>query len=188
MLTQVVYLCSFYLLRKHTHTHKEPFSLSLYLRPPSLYITFHYLPLCPFHSLSELFGLRSWTYCTSGLYMGLSWIIRIPYVWTIVRHPFSLYLFHICKIITNLDIIHRPVFYLKLNSIGSPMPHTKHITSTLRVQQANAAYRFVTMVYKYNYHNSGHYLSSCLSFYTQFYMFAHASQETHYVYATSPTS
>jgi hypothetical protein len=49
--------------------------------------------------------------------------------------------------ITILDIIHRPVFYLKLNSIGLSIPHRKHITSLLLAQQVNAIYRFVTMVY-----------------------------------------
>jgi hypothetical protein len=51
-----------------------------------------------------------------------------------------------------LDIIHRPVFYLELNStqlnsIGLPVPQRKRITSSLQAQQANAIYRFVTMVY-----------------------------------------
>jgi hypothetical protein len=45
------------------------------------------------------------------------------------------------KIITILDINHRPVF------IGLSVPHRKHITSPLRAQQVNATYRFVTMVY-----------------------------------------
>jgi hypothetical protein len=54
--------------------------------------------------------------------------------------------------ITILDIIHRPVFYLKLNStqlncLDLSVPHRKHITSPLRAQQVNAVYRFVTMVY-----------------------------------------
>jgi hypothetical protein len=49
--------------------------------------------------------------------------------------------------ITILGIIHRPVFYLKLNSIGLSVPHRKHITSPLRAQQANATYRFVEMAY-----------------------------------------
>jgi hypothetical protein len=50
--------------------------------------------------------------------------------------------------ITILDIIHRPVFYLKLNStICLSVPHRKHITSPLQAQQVNAIYRFVTMVY-----------------------------------------
>jgi hypothetical protein len=53
--------------------------------------------------------------------------------------------------ITNLDIIHRPIFYLKLNSIGFSVPHRKHITSPLRAQKVNAIYRFVMTVYKYNY-------------------------------------
>jgi hypothetical protein len=43
---------------------------------------------------------------------------------------------------TILDIIHRPVFYLKLN-----VPHRNHITSPLRAQQVNALYRFVTLAY-----------------------------------------
>jgi hypothetical protein len=63
---------------------------------------------------------------------------------------------------TTLDITHCPVFYLKLNSISLSGIHRKHITSPLRARQVNAIYRFVTMVYKYNYHNSGHYPSSCL--------------------------
>jgi hypothetical protein len=36
---------------------------------------------------------------------------------------------------------------LKLNSIGLPVPHRKHITSPLQGQQVNAIYRFVKMVY-----------------------------------------
>jgi hypothetical protein len=61
--------------------------------------------------------------------------------------------------ITILDIIHRPVSYLKhdvscrclkqrnVNKIYSFVPHWKHITSPLRAQQVNAIYMFVTMVY-----------------------------------------
>jgi hypothetical protein len=66
-------------------------------------------------------------------------------------------------------IIHRPVFYLKLNSIGLPVLHRRHITAPIRAQKVNAVYRFVTMVYEYtcNYHNSGHYPASCLLFQTQ---------------------
>jgi hypothetical protein len=48
-----------------------------------------------------------------------------------------------------LAIIHRPVFYLKLNSICLSVPHRKHITSPLRAQQVNAIYRFVTIVLVY---------------------------------------
>jgi hypothetical protein len=66
-----------------------------------------------------------------------------------------------------LDFIHRPVFYLKLNSIGLSVPHRQHITSPLRAQQVNAIYRFVAMLYEYNYYNYGHYLSACLLFKTQ---------------------
>jgi hypothetical protein len=69
--------------------------------------------------------------------------------------------------ITILDIVHRLVFYLKLNSIDLSIPHRKHVTSPLRAQQVNAIYRFVTMEYYYNYHNSEHYPSSCLVFKTQ---------------------
>jgi hypothetical protein len=39
------------------------------------------------------------------------------------------------------------LFRTKLNPIGLSVPHRKHITSPLRVQQVNAIYRFVTMVY-----------------------------------------
>jgi hypothetical protein len=69
--------------------------------------------------------------------------------------------------VTILYIVHRPVFYLKLNSncIGLSVPHRKHITCPLRAQHVNAI--FVTMVYYYNYHNSGHYPSSCLLSKTQ---------------------
>jgi hypothetical protein len=49
--------------------------------------------------------------------------------------------------ISILDIIHRPVFYLKLNSIGLSVRYRKHITSPLGAQQVNAIYRFVTMAY-----------------------------------------
>jgi hypothetical protein len=59
--------------------------------------------------------------------------------------------------ITILDIIHRPVFYLQLNSIqlnsiGLSVPRSKHITSPLPAQQVIAVYRFVTNSPK------GHYL------------------------------
>jgi hypothetical protein len=50
-------------------------------------------------------------------------------------------------LITILSIIHRPVFYLKLNSICLSVPHRKHITSPLRAQQVNVIYWSVTMVY-----------------------------------------
>jgi hypothetical protein len=48
--------------------------------------------------------------------------------------------------ITILDIIHHPVFYLKLNPTVFARTSRKHITRLLRAQQANAIYRFVTMV------------------------------------------
>jgi hypothetical protein len=51
--------------------------------------------------------------------------------------------------------------------MGLSVPHRINITSPLRAQQVNAIYRFVTIVYLYNYHNSGHYSSSCLLFETQ---------------------
>jgi hypothetical protein len=49
--------------------------------------------------------------------------------------------------ITILEIIHRPVFYLQLNTISLYIPHRKHITSPLLDKQVNAIYRFVMMVY-----------------------------------------
>jgi hypothetical protein len=74
--------------------------------------------------------------------------------------------------ITILGIIHGPAFYLKLNStqlnsIGLSVLHRKRITSPLLAQQVSAIYRFVAIVYYYNYHNSGHYPPSCLLFKTQ---------------------
>jgi hypothetical protein len=68
--------------------------------------------------------------------------------------------------ITILDIIHWPcvLFKTQLNSTGLSVPNRKHITSVLRAQQVNAIYRFVTMVYEHNYHNSGHNLSPCFLF------------------------
>jgi hypothetical protein len=66
---------------------------------------------------------------------------------------------------------HCPSSYLlletQLSSIGLSVPHRKYIMSPLRAQQFYAIYRFVTMVYQYNYHNSGHYPSSCILFKTQ---------------------
>jgi hypothetical protein len=56
--------------------------------------------------------------------------------------------------ITILEIIHRPVSYFKLNSGLWTYGHTKYIRSPLRAQQVNAIYRFLTMVYYYNYQNS----------------------------------
>jgi hypothetical protein len=47
------------------------------------------------------------------------------------------------------------------------VPHWKHIASPLRDQQVIGIYRFVTMVYEYNCHNSGYYLSPCRLFKTQ---------------------
>jgi hypothetical protein len=49
--------------------------------------------------------------------------------------------------ITVLDIIHRHIFHLKLNSIGLSVPHREDIKSSLRAQQVNAIYTFVTMIY-----------------------------------------
>jgi hypothetical protein len=71
--------------------------------------------------------------------------------------------------IAILDIFHPLVFLFKtqLNSIALSVLHRKHIMSPLRAQQVNAIYRFVTMVYYYNYRNSRHYPSSCLLFITQ---------------------
>jgi hypothetical protein len=52
------------------------------------------------------------------------------------------------RAITILGIIHRPVFYLNRNSIFKVCPYlTGNIKSPLRVQQINAIYRFVTIVY-----------------------------------------
>jgi hypothetical protein len=48
--------------------------------------------------------------------------------------------------ITILDIIHRPVFCLKLNLINYIGLSIRH-TSPLRAQQVNAIYKFVMMVY-----------------------------------------
>jgi hypothetical protein len=59
----------------------------------------------------------------------------------------GLWRWYINTAITILDIIHHPVFYLQLNSIGLSVPHMKHIPSLLLVQQVNAIYRFVTMVF-----------------------------------------
>jgi hypothetical protein len=44
--------------------------------------------------------------------------------------------------ITILDIIHRPVFYLKLNSIDLSSSNIEHIKSPLRAQQVNAIWRW----------------------------------------------
>jgi hypothetical protein len=53
------------------------------------------------------------------------------------------------------------LFKTQLNSIGLSVPHRIHITSPRPTQQVNAIYRFVTMVYWYNYH---HYPSFYLLF------------------------
>jgi hypothetical protein len=58
------------------------------------------------------------------------------------------------------------LFKTQLNSVCLSVPNRKHITSPLRAQRVNAIYRFVTMVYQYNCHNSGHYPSSRLLFKT----------------------
>jgi hypothetical protein len=50
------------------------------------------------------------------------------------------------KTTKNLDQVGCLLFKIQLNSVGLSVPHRKHITSPLRVQQANAVYRFVTMV------------------------------------------
>jgi hypothetical protein len=70
---------------------------------------------------------------------------------------------------------------------GLFVPHRKLIISLLRVQQVNAVYTFVTMVYEYTtildiIHRPVFILNS-----TQLYRFVRTSQETHYVYTTSPT-
>jgi hypothetical protein len=59
------------------------------------------------------------------------------------------------------------LFKTQLDSIALAVPYRKNITSPLRAQQVNAIYRFVAMVYEYDYHNYGHYSSFCLLFKTQ---------------------
>jgi hypothetical protein len=59
-----------------------------------------------------------------------------------------------------------PVFYLKYDISCRCLKHKIYITAPLRVQQVNAIYKFVAMVYYYNYRNSGHYPSSSLLFKT----------------------
>jgi hypothetical protein len=49
------------------------------------------------------------------------------------------------------------LFKIQLNSIVISVPHRKCFTFPLRVQKVNAIYRFVTMVYLYNYYNSERY-------------------------------
>jgi hypothetical protein len=73
--------------------------------------------------------------------------LSLPYEPSRLMLSIGLWRCYINITITVLDIIHRPVFYLKLNSICLFVPHRKHITSPLRAQQVNAMYRFVTMVY-----------------------------------------
>jgi hypothetical protein len=73
----------------------------------------------------------------------------------------DLWLWYINITIAILDIIHRLFFYLKLSSIDLSVPHRKHITSPQPAQQVNAIYRFVVMIYQYNYCNCVYYLSSC---------------------------
>jgi hypothetical protein len=60
--------------------------------------------------------------------------------------PHSICSYNVRITITILHIIHRPVFYSKLNSIGLSVSHRKHITSPRRAQQVNDIYRFVTLV------------------------------------------
>jgi hypothetical protein len=75
---------------------------------------------------------------------------------------------HINVTITILDIIHCPIFHLKLNLTLLVCPYlSRNITFPLLVQQINAIYRFVTMVHKFDYHNSWLYLSFSLLFKTQ---------------------
>jgi hypothetical protein len=66
----------------------------------------------------------------------------------------GLWRWYINTTITIPDIIHCPVFYYQ-NSIRLSIPHKKHNTSPLRAQRVNAIYWYVTMIYYYEYHNSG---------------------------------
>jgi hypothetical protein len=54
------------------------------------------------------------------------------------------------------------------SNLGLNINCTSQEAHYVSAQQVNAIYRFVTMVYYYNYHSSGHYPSSCLLFRTQF--------------------
>jgi hypothetical protein len=72
---------------------------------------------------------------------------RCVRIWLGIRTGFDVIDNRNILTITIPDIIHRPVLYLKLNSIGLSVPHRKHITSPLRAQQVNGIHRFVTMVY-----------------------------------------
>jgi hypothetical protein len=57
--------------------------------------------------------------------------------------------------------------HIYIKSISLSVPRRKHIIFQLQGQQVNAIYSFVTAVYQYNYHNSGHYAPSCLLFKTR---------------------
>jgi hypothetical protein len=97
-----------------------------------------------------------------------------------------------CNCCIILNIIHRLVSYLKLNSIDISLPHREHITSQLRVQKINVIYSFVMMVRCINVtitiqdtiHRPSFYLKLNS---TQLYGLVRMSQETHYVSATRPT-
>jgi hypothetical protein len=75
--------------------------------------------------------------------------LRLRYEPNRLMLPIGSWRLYINTTITILNIIHRPAFYLKLNSTLYVCPYfsRKHITSPLRAQQVNAIYRFVTMVY-----------------------------------------
>jgi hypothetical protein len=65
------------------------------------------------------------------------------------------------NIILKLTLIFQRLIFSKLCIQIQFVPHRRHIMSTLRAQQVHAIYRLMTMIYCYNFHNSGHYPSSC---------------------------
>jgi hypothetical protein len=68
--------------------------------------------------------------------------------------------------ITVLDIILHSVLYLKhtMDNVRTSL-ETHYFSAT---SSTGAIYTLVTMAYRYNCHNSGHYPSSCLLFKTRY--------------------
>jgi hypothetical protein len=66
-----------------------------------------------------------------------------PKRWWHASRSVGLWRWYVNITITIMDIIHRPVFYLKTqpNSISLSVPHRKHIMSPLRAQKVNAIHR-----------------------------------------------
>jgi hypothetical protein len=106
-----------------------------------------------------------------------------------VSATLGLWRWYITITITNVGIIHRPLFYLKLNSIGLSVPHRKSWFSSAKPNRLMLSiglwrwYINITITILDIIHRPVFYLKLK---WTELDRFIRTSQKTHYVSATKP--